>query len=45
MPAKEYTTISVNPAIRDDLRSLKRGQESYNEFLQKMAEQYDPQKA
>ena len=38
----EYTTISVPPRLRDELRSLKRGQEAYGELLEKMVDQYDP---
>lgn len=42
MAATEFTTISVTPDIRDRLRSLKRGQESYSELLDRMEEQFDP---
>jgi len=36
------TSIKVSKDTRDRVRRLKRGQESYDELLQKMAEQYDP---
>lgn len=36
MPAQEYTTISVSPEFRDELRSKKRGQESYEETLKRL---------
>lgn len=42
MADQEYTTISIHPPVRDRLRSLKRGQESYDELLEKMAQAYDP---
>lgn len=38
----KYTSISVRPEIRDRIRRLKRGQESYSELLAKMADMYDP---
>lgn len=38
-----YTSIKVNPEVRDRVRCLKRGQESYSELLERMAEQYDPE--
>jgi len=37
-----YTSIKVSPAVRDTIRRLKRGQESYDELLREMARQYDP---
>lgn len=37
-----YTSIKVNPEVRDRVRSLKRGQESYTELLDKMADVYNP---
>lgn len=37
-----YTTISVHPEVRDRIRRLKRGQETYTELLAKMADEYDP---
>lgn len=43
MPTKAtYTTISVRPEVRDRIRRLKRGQETYTELLAKMAERYGP---
>lgn len=37
----QYTTISVTPEVRDRVRRLKRGQESYSELFAKMAEVYE----
>jgi len=34
--------IKVSPKTRDRLKSLKRGGETYDSLLQKMAEQYNP---
>lgn len=39
----QYTSIKVDPEVRDRVRSLKRGQESYSELLDKMANQYEPE--
>lgn len=39
----EITTISINPSVRDRIRSLKRGGESYSELLEAMADQYQPE--
>lgn len=39
---EQYTTISVHSEIRDRIRRLKRGQETYSELLAKMADIYDP---
>lgn len=36
------TRIPVSSETRDTIRACKRGGESYDELLQKMAEQYDP---
>lgn len=36
------TRIPVSSETRDTVRACKRGGESYDELLQKMAEQYDP---
>ena len=38
-------TISVRPETLDMLRSMKRGQESYQKLLEKMADQYDADEA
>lgn len=37
-----FTTISVTPEVRDDLRDLKRGGESYSDLLRKVMAGYDP---
>lgn len=34
--------IAVSPETRDMVRSCKRGGETYDQLLQKMAEQYEP---
>lgn len=41
MSSREHTTISVEPELRDELRSLKRGQESYTSLLKRMLDQYE----
>lgn len=38
MSAGDYTPISGDPALRDHIRSLKRGQESYSEVLERLCE-------
>ena len=40
--ASEFTTISVTPEIRDEIRGLKQGGQSYSDLLRSMAVQYDP---
>lgn len=40
--AERLTTISVTPGVRNQIRSLKRGGQSYSELLQAMVEQYEP---
>lgn len=37
--------LRVLPEVRDRLKSLKRGGESYEDLLTKMCDQYDPDKA
>ena len=37
--------IAVSTETRDLIRSQKRAGETYNQLLQKMAEQYDPDEA
>lgn len=44
MPA-ERTSIKLERQIRDRLRGAKRGGETYNQLLDKMLEQYDPEEA
>lgn len=39
----DWANIKIRPETRNHVRSLKRGGESYDELLQKMAEQYDPE--
>ena len=36
------TTLSVSEKVRNEVRSLKRGQQTYSELLIEMMEQYDP---
>ena len=43
--AKKFTGIPVSPELRDEIRSLKSGGESYDSLLERMIEQYDPDKA
>jgi hypothetical protein len=40
----DRANIKVRPNTRDRVRSLKRGGESYDELLRKMAEQYNPER-
>lgn len=45
MSATDLTRLPCRPETRDDiLRPLKRGGESYDDLLRKMAEQYEPSK-
>jgi hypothetical protein len=44
-PRTDRANIKISPNTRDRVKSLKRGGESYDELLQKMAEQYDPEEA
>lgn len=37
-----FRSISVRKEVRDRVRSLKRGGESYTDLLDRMAEQYQP---
>lgn len=39
MYGSDYTTISVDPSIRDHIRSLKKGQESYSDVLARICEE------
>lgn len=41
----ERTTLSVSEEVRNEVRSLKRGQQTYSELLIEMMEQYDPDQA
>lgn len=41
----QFVGIPVTPETRELIRSLKRGGESYDSLLQKMADQYDPDRA
>jgi len=41
----EKTTLSVSEKVRNEVRSLKRGQMTYSELLIEMMEQYDPDQA
>lgn len=41
----DWANIKIRPETRDQVKSLKRGGESYDELLQKMAQQYDPEQA
>lgn len=38
----QRTTIAVYLPLRKRLQSFKRGDETYHELLEKMADQYDP---
>lgn len=40
-----HTTITVRPRTLREVRSLKRGGESYDSLMRKMAAQYDPEGA
>jgi len=41
----KLANIKVQPDTRDMVRSLKRGGDTYDDVLQKMADQYDPDAA
>lgn len=41
-PDSLRTTIQPSTEVRNRVRSLKRGQESSDDLLRKMAEQYEP---
>ena len=41
----ESTTIPVKPETHMDVRRLKRGGESWDSLIRKMAAQYDPNEA
>lgn len=41
MSAHDYTTISVTPGLRDEIRSMKRGQESYSDVIERLIEEAD----
>lgn len=41
----EYATIAIYPETRELLREQKRGGDTYDDVLRKMAEQYDPEAA
>lgn len=38
----EYSTIGITPETRRRVQSLKRGGETYDELLRKMADGYEP---
>lgn len=39
MSRTDYTTISIEPGLRDRLRARKRGQESYSDLIKRLLEQ------
>lgn len=41
----ERTTLSVTGEVRDEVRSLKTGGETYSELLKRLMEHYDPDEA
>lgn len=41
--AKQFTAVSITYDTRDTIRALKRGGESWDTLLEKMAQQYDPE--
>jgi hypothetical protein len=43
MAERTYAKIPVDPETRDRIRALKRGQQSYDDLLNRMADQYDPE--
>lgn len=40
---QEYSTIGIDPETRQLVQSLKRGGETYDELLRKMADAYEPE--
>lgn len=41
----DYARIPVDSGLRDRIRAVKRGGDTYNDVLQKMVDQYDPDEA
>jgi hypothetical protein len=41
----DNTSIKLDRQIRDRLRAQKRGGENYNQLIDKMIDQYDPEEA
>lgn len=41
----ERTSIKLEKRVRDRLRGAKRGGETYNQLLDKMLKQYDPEES
>lgn len=41
----KWANIKVRPDVRDRVKSLKRGGDSYSDVLRKMCDQYDPDEA
>lgn len=45
MTGEDWTSIGVRVDTRDRIRSMKRGGESYDELVNRIIDQYDPEKA
>lgn len=41
----DRTTLSIQPDVRDKLRRMKIGGETYTDVITRMMEQYDPDEA
>ena len=43
--AQKFTTIPVTPSTLDRVRALKRGGETYDDVVARMADQYQPSRS
>lgn len=43
--SSQLANIKIDPSTRDRVKSLKRGGDTYDDVLQKMADQYNPDAA
>jgi len=41
----DRTTVTVQPDVRDELRAMKVGGETYTDVIMRMMEHYDPEEA
>ena len=39
----DRTTLSIQPAVRDELRAMKVGSETYTDVIKRMMEHYEPE--
>lgn len=43
--SQNRTSVKIDKSVRDRLKSQKKGGETYNQLIDKMVKQYDPQNA